>query len=422
MNLLPFNQRMYKHIKRTLALSIMLVSVFTFGCKKEANEQPVPEKQIIFTAEQAQVLRSTNEFGIKMFNDLGDNFPSSKNLFISPLSIYFAMTMAYNGAAGETATEMANALGNSGLSKEEINTLCKELIEKLTGADKSVLMEIANSIWYRNTFPVKADFLTINQTYFDAEVKPSDFSDPATVGLINAWVYAKTHGKIEEVINGISADAVMYLINAIYFKGTWKYKFDKDKTISGEFYNGNATSTANYMVQEATFKYSETDLLEAIELPYGNSAFSMVVLLPKTGNNVTDVVTNFTSQNWNNWCQSMDSAEVFVKLPKFKFAFDSVINESLKTLGIKKAFGGGDFSNLSDIGVCISKVIHKSFVEVNEEGTEAAAVTVVEFEATSIEPGGKKYFTANRPFVFVLKENTNNTILFAGIVNEPKSE
>jgi serpin B len=285
-------------------------------------------------------------------------------------------------------------------------------------------MEIANSIWYRNTFEVKQDFCDLNQNYFNAEVKPANFDEPATVELINNWVKTKTHDKIEKVINQISPYTVMYLINAIYFKGVWKYKFDSKGSHSGTFYRSNTdTSSVVYMNQESTFKYYENNVLKALELPYGNSGFSMVVLLPSEGKSVGDIVSNFTPANWNSWNEGMDSIKVAVRFPRFKFAYDSVINESLKTLGMPKAFdqSKADFSNINDeFQLYISFVLHKSFVEVNEAGTEAAAVTVVGVWTTSInDPENVKYFNANKPFAFVIKENSTQTILFSGVMNNP---
>jgi serpin B len=401
-----------------LIVTIILVN----SCKKEGvGNNNSSEK--IFTISQAKVLQSSNKFGIKLFSDLADNYPNTKNLFISPLSVYLALTMTYNGAANTTALEMQNTLGYSGMVNEEINQSCKDLVDVLLNIDPKITLEIANSIWYRNTFTVKQVFIDINRHYFNAEVKASDFYDPATVIQINNWVKTKTHDKIEKVIDNIPSNAVMYLINAIYFKGIWKYKFDSENTVEGPFNTPNSGSVlVNFMNQKARFKYMDNDLLSAIELPYGNSGLSMVVLLPVQDKTIPNVIQNFSQDNWTEWCNNMDSTEVTVRLPKFKFAYDSTINESLKTLGMPTAFTPmADFSNInSDESLCISKVLHKSFIEVNEEGSEAAAVTVVGIVTTAFPGENKdKNFVANKPFIFVIKENTTQTILFAGIVNNP---
>jgi len=408
-------------MKNIFFFSLVIFSISFISCNKDEIDNKTS-----FTKSDLVLMKSSNEFGIDLFRDLADNNPVSQNIFISPLSVYMALAMAYNGAASETAIEMQNTLGFKSMSNEEINVSCHELVNKLLNVDPDVAMEIANSIWYRNTFEVKQGFININHDYFDAEVRAADFSNPATGALINDWVKAKTHDKIEKVIDGISPLSMMYLINAIYFKGAWKNKFDIQKSFNGTFYRSeNDFSPAVFMSQAGKYKYYENNVLQALELPYGNSGFSMEVLLPVEGKSVGNIISDFTPSNWELWNNNMDSTKVSVKLPRFKFAYDSVINESLKTLGMPKAFDDelADFSNISEENqLYISKVLHKSFVEVNEDGTEAAAVTVVEMFTNSIPVDEIKYFTANKPFVFLIKENTTQTILFAGIMNKPVSE
>jgi serpin B len=410
-------------MKLNITISILAFLTLSSCTKDNSKLQETPKMS--FTLKQAKLLQSSNQFGINLFKDLTDDLPQNENLFISPLSVYLALTMAYNGAATETATEMQNTLEFEGLTKEEINQSCQELVDIILHADPKVVMEIANSIWYRNDFSVKQDFIDINKTYFDAEVKSCDFSSPATLEAINNWVKLKTHDKIEKVLNNIPGDAVMYLINAIYFKGMWKYTFDKTKTSYKPFYlNPVDTVMVPFMEQYSTLNYMENELVEAVELPYGNNGFSMVLLLPKNGKDVSDVIDNFTETNWQSWNEAMDSANIKVLMPRFKFSYDTLLNESLQTLGIKKAFtDAADFSNINDvIDILISRVLHKSFVEVNEEGTEAAAVTVIEFELTAYPGEQPKTFNANKPFIFAIKENTNHTILFAGLINKPVSK
>jgi serpin B len=412
-------------MKYIFLLVLFFILIAGSSCKKDQSET-LKEPVVSYTANEKMLLQSSNQFGIGLFCNLADDYTPTKNLFISPLSIYLALTMTYNGAAGQTAVEMQNTLGFNGMSKEDINQSCKNIVDIILHLDPRVTMEIANSIWYRNTFSVKSDFLTLNQHYFNAGVNACNFEDPATVSLINDWVKTGTHGKIEKVLDNIPDNSLMYLINAIYFKGTWKYKFDNDKTVINTFYTGDKGSIeANFMVQKATYKYLEDDLLSAIELSYGNSGFSMVVLLPKAGKGVSDIVESITPAKWLEWCDNMNLTDITVKMPRFKFSYDSVVNESLKTMGMPKAFKAleADFSNITEAyQLFISKVLHKSFVEVNEDGTEAAAVTVVDVGFTSIEPGVEKYFVANKPFMFVIKENSSQTILFSGIVNNPVTD
>ena len=200
---------------KNISIILVIACLFYASCKK-SNTEVV--NKVSFTKSQEAILNSSNKFGFNLFKDLSASRPNDENLFISPLSISFALTMTYNGAASQTAIDMQTTLGYGDMSKATINQSCKELMQTILHIDPKVAMEIANSIWYRNTFAVKDSFLTLNKTYFDAEVKPADFTNPQTVDLINNWVNVKTHEKINSVITEIPSDAIMYLINAIYFK------------------------------------------------------------------------------------------------------------------------------------------------------------------------------------------------------------
>lgn len=406
-------------------LLIATITCLTFqSCQKSA---PVAPKPLVLSKSQQDVLNASNQFGFNLFKDMASTVADDKNLFISPLSISFALTMTYNGAANQTAADMQKTLAYGDMSKETINQSCKDLMQAILSLDPKVAMEIANSIWYRNTFPITDTFLTLNHTYFDAEVNPANFDDPQTVSLINNWVSAKTHDKITSVIDQIPSEAVMYLINAIYFKGSWKYQFETKNTIKSPFslVSGDTYQT-DFMNQRGTFRYVKNDVLSAVELPYGSGGFSMVILLPNDGKTYKDVVTNLTTDTWSQWNNQMDSTEVLVQLPKFKFSYKTFLNQNLINLGMENAFtpGVADFTGISRAAqLYISFVLHKSFVDVNEEGTEAAAVTVVGINATAY-PGEPSYtvFNVNKPFIFAIKENTSNSILFMGLVKKPVVE
>jgi len=322
---------------------------------------------------------------------------------------------------------MQNTLAYAGMDKAAINQSCKDLTQILLNVDPKVAMQITNSIWYRNTFPIKDTFLSLNHTYFDAEVRASDFSNPQTVDVINGWVADKTNDKITSVIDQIDPYAIMYLINAIYFKGTWKYRFETKNTIKSPFNlaSGSAIQT-DFMNQKGTFRYFKNSISSMAELPYGNGGFSMVILLPNDGKTYTDVISNLTSDTWAQWNSQMDSTNLYVKLPKFKFAYEKKLNQDLTDLGMGIAFDPdhADFTGINSAGqLYISFVLHKSFVDVNEDGTEAAAVTVVGIFTTAY-PGEPEYqeFNVNKPFIFAIKENTTNSILFMGLVKKPVVE
>ncbi|MBN1158135.1 MAG: serpin family protein, partial [Bacteroidales bacterium] len=324
---------------------------------------------------------------------------------------------------GETKTAMENTLKKSGFTVDEINDSYKSLIEALVSVDPKVLLEIANSIWYRQDFNVLPEFTDVNQEYFDAEVSALDFSQPSAIKTINGWVADKTHDKITEIIEEIPGDVVMYLINAIYFKGIWKYEFDEEDTYDDVFHlkDGNPL-TVPFMQQEASLRYADNDLVLMVELPYGQGNYNMIILLPHTDKTTDEVAASLAQGSWDGWLNMLSEQKVLVKLPKFKFEYKNLLNDELSAMGMDVAFTPlADFSKINGTGgIWISRVIHKSFVEVNEEGTEAAAVTAVEM-VESISGPEPDYinFTVNRPFLFVIREIDTGTILFIGRVQDP---
>jgi serine protease inhibitor len=235
------------------------------------------------TPAESQLITSDNAFGFKLFRAINDA-EAEKNVFISPLSVSMALGMTYNGAAGETEAAMRDVLELGGMSLTAINESYQSLIKLLTGLDPKVVFQIANSIWYKQELPFEKDFLDINSKYFDAEVAGLDFSDLKSVDTINDWVDDKTRGKIERILDEINPLAVMFLINAIYFKGTWTYEFDKNETKNDQFtLMDGSTVPCRMMKQEGDFLYYATEDFQAIDLPYGEEEFSMTVILPRPG-------------------------------------------------------------------------------------------------------------------------------------------
>jgi serpin B len=258
-------------------------------------------------------------------------------------------------------------------------------------------------------------------------VESLDFNSSSAVGVINEWVADKTHQKIMKIIDSLSPDSRMILINAIYFNGIWSKEFDEDGTKMLNFYkNGTTGGEVAMMNKEDKLDYSSNSLFEAVKIPYGNAQYNMVVLLPADGKNSHDVINQLNADNWNEWTKNFKTEEhVVVTMPRFKFEFESDLNNALKEMGMKKAFStsDADFSKISDVFLYISKIKHKSFIDVNETGTEAAAVTSIEFETTSAGPGDqvqKIYFTVDKPFVFAISEKDTNAILFIGEVQNPE--
>jgi serpin B len=413
-----------------IILSLIFVAVALSNCKKSNIDEPSqeePYQQKIFLNEKAKaVVNADNTFGIKLFKKLNEESETEENIIISPLSVSIALGMTYNGTNGETKEAMENTLELQGLSVEEINESYKTLIDELTTIDPKVTLNIPNSIWYRNTFDVLQGFININQNYFYAKVIPLDFDDPASVGIINNWVAENTNQKIPEIIDSIDLAAVMFLINAVYFNGTWVYEFDEQHTEPETFYLSNGTTKqVEMMQQEATLSYATNDLFEAVDLYYGSGNFSMVILLPKETNTPDDIIEQLNTENWTNWMSGFSEKNIQLLLPKFKLEYGKRLNDALTSLGMGVAFNHpccADFSKINpNYQLYIGFVKHKTFIDVNEEGTEAAAVTIVGLEYTSV--GDTPYiFTVNKPFLFAIKERDTNAIIFLGKVMEPEYE
>jgi len=402
-----------------------MLTVFMFitsGCFDFIN--PTDEdsdKPRSLSKTEARQVQASNEFSFDIFKELSVGQADS-NVFISPLSIYYALGMTYNGTAGETAEEMKNTLHLPEETSEEINSSFETLMEYLLGLDPDVTLQIANSIWYRDGWTFKETFLNICKDYFSAEISGLDFNDPSSVDTINNWVDENTNHKIDNIIDSIDPRTVMFLINAIYFNGTWKYEFDSEMTEEKDFYltDGNTTK-CNTMVQTAELKYMSNDDFQAVNLPYGNGNYVMTIILPNSNANIDSIIEEMNSTNWELWMSQMETKKGTVYLPKLKFAYEKELNDALQSLGMRKAFSGADFSNMDETAqyLFISEVRHKSFIEMNEEGTEAAAVTIVEISFESIGEEGDFTMNMNRPFIYAIQDINTNAMLFVGLLNVP---
>ncbi len=399
-------------------LVVILLTILLFSNLYSLGKKPVKTPEISLDT----FCKSNNKFGFKVFKEIVKE-QTDENIFISPMSISYALGMTFNGADGKTKKEMAEVLEFGNLTNSEINASFKALMEKLMELDPKVMMEIANSIWYRENIDVLEKFKKVNQNYFQAEIRNMDFSEPETIEIINNWVSENTKGKITKVIDEIDALSMMYLINAIYFKGSWTDEFNKERTHKDKFFISNGKSVSCEMMNTAEENlYFENDDFQAIDLPYGKGDFSMIVILPKKGKDINEFISNLNRENWNSWLTKFSKQSGSLFLPKFKIEYDLEMNDVLKALGMPKAFtDAANFSRMTKRQkLYISNVIHKTFVDVNEEGTEAAAVTVVEMRLTSFKPGFS--MRVNRPFVFAIKEKETNSILFIGKIVNPNPE
>lgn len=404
-------------------LAIGLVALV--ACGGEPPTAPITALPRSLSSSESHLIHAGNAFTFALFRQTLDAEPADSNVFVSPLSVAMALAMTYNGASGATATSFEQTLQMAGLSRTEINGAYRSLIDLLRGLDPSVTFTIANSIWYRQDYTFLPAFLETNRTYFDAEVTGLDFGSPSAPTAINAWVSDRTAGRIPTIVpQTIPDDIIMYLINAIYFKGNWTHRFDAALTQVQPFHlEGGGTVSVPLMTHgtEVPVRLAWDTLAAVLDLPYGGGAYAMTVVLPLGGATMASLAAALTEEQWNAWIAALDSTEMRVFLPKFTLRYE--LEEAvpvLKALGLAPAFCDAlpapDFSLMDPSGrACISEVKHKTFVLVDEAGTEAAAVTSVGVGVTS----APVEFRVDRPFVFAIRERLSGTILFMGRVMNP---
>jgi len=401
----------------------IFVFVWLMGCGE--NVDPVDDNEPVLrdlTPQEESLVLSSNEFAFDLFHELNDPVQMG-NLFFSPLSVQYALAMTLNGSDRETYEAIREVLKNETLNEQEINESYQSLTQFLFGIDKTVLLKIANSIWYRKDLTVKEAFKQAVQIYYDAGISGLDFSDPGAKDEINGWVNNKTEGLIGDLIDQIPAGVVMYLINAIYYKADWKYQFDESMTQDGPFFldDGSQIQTELMTVEEAEVGFYRNDNLRLVDIPYGNGQFSMTILLPSTNHTLEELYGSFNEEAFNNWVSQLQTLKSTLTMPKFRIEYKTLLNDALSSMGMDIAFTGqADFSRLFEepMDLYISRVIHQAVIEVNEEGSEAAAATAVEIMETSLPPE-PQIIQINQPFIFMIREKFSGTILFAGKLMDP---
>lgn len=405
-------------------LPIVLISVFLFtsciGDLFKSDSDRIDSLPRELTAAEMEVIEADNAFGIDLLRNLSRE--GEQNVLISPLSISMALGMTVNGAAGETRAGMKEALRKSGLSMEQINRSYRGLLDILPDLDPAVEMKIANAIWYRQgRVTLRDSFVTDTRSYFDAEVEGLDFSDPAAVDRINGWVSDRTGGLIPEIIEPpIPGNIVTYLMNAVYFKGEWLEPFNPDRTRSDIFTTSSGEGVEVEMMSMVRKKiptyYSEK--VEMADLAYGDGLFSMTLLMPADPRRALDtfVEEDLTAENLDRWIEGL-GGEGKLKMPKFELEYETGLDEILSSMGMAEAFSvSADFTNMyENENASIDTVQHKTFIRVDEEGTEAAAVTNV-----AIALSGPVAF--DRPFIYLIRERLSGTIIFMGRMDDPTAE
>ena len=382
---------------------------------KDLHGCAILEKPADFTGNALSTANA--KFAFKLLTELYNQAPGT-NIFISPLSISIALTMTYNGAVGETQRAMAKTLEIEGMELQAVNQANAQLREITKSTDPQIELAIANSIWLRDTFEPNPDFLDRNDQFFGAEIASLDFDDPQTLETINQWVNTNTQGKITKILGEIKEHEDMFLINAIYFKGGWKGKFDATKTQEGVFHLIDGSEKQLPMMSHiCNYSYLWAEGFRAIGIPYGEGRISMYIFLPEPSSNLDEFLEDLNVENWKNWLSRFrEELNLRLIMPRFRLEYQVLLNDALKALGMEIAFIPyiADLSGIAPL-LFIEKVIHKTFLEVNEEGTEAAAVTLVGLPPAS----GPRPFVVNRPFFFTIHDNWTDTILFMGIIVEP---
>jgi serpin B len=406
-----------------LSILVLMFALFLSACKKSnggVSPNLGPGKNLVLTAAEKQKATGDNSFTLKLFKNLDSANTAGGNLFVSPLSVSFALGMTSNGANGQTLTAFKNTLGFGNLSQADVNAYYNNLITNLPQLDPNTTLHIANSIWYRQGFSVLPQFLQTNTSYFNAQIAALDFSNAsASLNAINGWVNTATNGKIPSIISQISNDDEMFLVNAIYFKSTWKEKFDAAKTASLPFYATTGEVQANFMDGTIDFNRYDDANVDVFELPYSNSKYSMVIAMPADGTSVSQLESVLDSAKWQTWVNGLHATNSELKVPKFTFSYGAKLNNALSSLGLGIAFSKlADFSAISAAGgLQITSVDHKAFIDVDESGTTAAAATSVTVGITAILYTPPTVI--DHPFIFFIREMSTGIILFAGTVNNP---
>ena len=356
-----------------------------------------------------------SSFAFGLFQDI-TAYDESDIVFISPLSASIALSMTAAGAEGATQEEMLRTLGFGGLSVKDLNACNRGIIDLLSSDPEGVELNVANSLWVSDRFTLKSRYIRTAGSEYSARVSNLDFSDPASPAVINRWCAENTAGRIDKMIENIDPATQMYLLNALYFKGMWTTPFDAANTRKDIFHGNRRDSEVEFMHRTASFPYYIGPEGALLELPYGEGSFVMDIFLPAEGVSAEEFAAGLDCEALGTLTGLLQTDRIKVALPKFKAEYETSLNATLQRLGMRAAFTpSADFSRMSREPLMISEVKQKTFIEVNEEGSEAAAVTSVAVMRTSLAPEPLE-FRVDRPFVFLIRERTSGTVLFLGLV------
>jgi serpin B len=368
------------------------------------------------------IVAAANRFGFKLLAEIHRQNPDA-NIFLSPPSLALALGVAWSGARGETRQEMARCLEFEGLDGEAGSSGYAGLLRSIHPKEPGVTLEVATSLWVAPGKMLRRGFLEHAATRYDAQVMQLEQGD--TAERINAWVRDETHGKIDSVFDILPPELVLDIVNAVYFKGTWVEPFDPKATRDRPFHlPAGRIEPLPMMSRSGAFPYLDGEGFRSVALPYGEDAIRFHVVLPDSGSNLTSLVATLSRDESTEWVQKLQSTRGEVILPSFTMDWDMMLNNVLSNLGMRRAFDGmrADFSGIGDGPLFISRVMHKSWIEVNERGTEAAAATGIEVTLGAARVPAEPPFRllVDRPFFFAIRDRFNGLVLFCGIMNHPQ--
>ena len=423
------DEPMHHLITNRRLVNFLAALLLVAACDSPADPQPVQRIESLpraLTDGEVALMDAGEAFAFDFLREVVREEDPTANIFVSPLSASMALGMALAGAEAGTFEAMRTALRLDGLEREQIGVSYRSLIDLLSGLDPTVRLEIGNSVWHRAGFTLEDSYVNEVEQDFLTRVEALDFDDPGAADVINAWVSEATDGLIDGIVEPpIDPLTMAFLINAIYFEGAWTLRFDPARTSSGDFHrsDGSTVTTRLMSMSDRAFPYAATPDYQAIELPYGGEAFAMTVVLPSEATGIDAFVESLDAREWAEIVAGLGTMEILVAIPKFRLEYERTLNEVLKALGMEVAFDetAADFSRMQrdalNLQLHISRVKQKAFVEVDEEGTRAAAVTSVEIGVTSAPPA----FRADRPFVFAIRERLSGALLFTGVVRDPSA-
>lgn len=402
-------------LRRLLVAIICFAFLFTSGCTSIPKYQTEDIDKGLITA--------NNQFAFQLYEALVKEEEEDKNILLSPLSVSMALAMTYNGADKETKEAMARALKVQDMSMEDVNQSNAALKDVMEHADPDIQLNIANSLWGREGVSFQSEFIEKNETFYDDHLTALDFNDPKAVDTINDWVDDHTNGKIDKMVdNPIDPRTILFLLNAVYFKGEWADPFEQAQTTVRDFHlPDGSTQPVPMMSQSGEWEYYQGDGFEAVQLPYGNGRISMNIFLPDENSDLAQFQQQLTAQNWQTWMDNFQSTAGSIQLPRFQLEYEKSLNNELKAMGMEVAFDKRQanfkpmVSTSPDENGFIEEVKHRSYIEVNEEGAEAAAATSVEMQVSSA-PVNSFNMKVDRPFFFAIQDNETGTLLFMGAV------